>query len=159
MKLLLALVVIGIAVYFVTQRAPAPVERSTNDSEAVDATAATPAPQRKSPRFDERDFELTADNIRDELSRTAEVVREKARVAGERIDDARIVAVIKGKLALDADLSALDVKVSAEDGRVVLDGAVAAPDLIARAVDLALHTDGVHHVQSRLQVSAGGTRE
>jgi hyperosmotically inducible periplasmic protein len=149
MRLLLALVAVGVVVYFITQWVPAPLQRSSGDSGAV---SAAPAPERKSPRMANRERPVAAGSIRDELSRTGEVVRDKARVAGEAIDDARLIAVVKSKLALDSELSALEISVTAHDGRVTLEGMVSSEALIARAVDLALHTDGVHHVQSRLQI-------
>ncbi|MBA4137519.1 MAG: hypothetical protein C0518_09410 [Opitutus sp.] len=148
MRFLLALVVIGVAVYFITQRAPSPVARSTSENHTASATE----PGRESARTTDRP--LTADNLREDLSRTGETLREKARTAGEKIDDARVVAMIKGKFALDRDLSALDIKVTCEDGNVVLLGTVASESLANRAVELAKNTDGVANVQS--QLNSGG---
>jgi hypothetical protein len=151
MRFLLALVVIGVVVYFITQRAPSPLARGTAENRTAPATT---EPRRESPRTTERP--VTADNLREDLSKTGEAVRAKAKAAGEKIDDARVVAMIKGKFALDRDLSALGISVACEDGIVTLAGAVASDSLASRAVDLAQATDGV--VEVRSQLTTGGTR-
>lgn len=98
------------------------------------------------------DWHLTADDIKRDLARTGQVVRSKAAVAGEKIADARIVTVIKSKYVLDRDLSAIDINVDCADGEVTLHGTVASVELIGRATALALDTDGVHNVVSKLTV-------
>lgn len=95
-------------------------------------------------------WKLTPENIKEDLARTGEVVRSKAFAAGERIANARVTAVVKAKYVLDADLSAIDIGVDCRDGEVTLTGTVASPTLIGRAIALALETNGVHHVVSRL---------
>jgi osmotically-inducible protein OsmY len=101
-----------------------------------------------------RQWHLTGDDIRSDLARGGDVVRAKAKVAGATISDARIVAVIKAKYLLDRDLSARDIKVEADAGAVVLSGFAASPELIGKAVALALDTDGVQTVTSRLAVES-----
>lgn len=145
MKLLLALVVIGVAVYFITQRAPSPLARSSAERDASSGTVERP---RSAPRTMEGD--LTAEKLRDDLAKAGDVVREKARAAGEKLDDARIVATIKSKLALDRDLSASAIDVSCVDGRVTLSGTVTSDLLAERAAELARTTEGVVAVDSRL---------
>jgi len=98
------------------------------------------------------DWHLTPDSIQDELAKTGRVVRSKAKVMGERIDDARIIAVIKGKYVVAKDLSALAISVDCRDGDVRLTGSVTSTENIARAVTLALQTGGVHNVVSQLVV-------
>jgi len=98
------------------------------------------------------DWHLTPDEIKADLAKTGEVVRTKAHAAGATIADARIVTVIKAKYVLDRDLSAIDIAVSADSGEVVLAGSVASPELIGRALQLALDTDGVRRVTSKLAV-------
>jgi osmotically-inducible protein OsmY len=97
-----------------------------------------------------RRWHLTSDDIKDDLARTGQVVRANARVAGERISDARILTVIKAKYVLDRDLSARDIAVEVNDGDVALAGTVPSTELIGKAVALALDTDGVRHVAARL---------
>src|SRR5690348_10199096 len=51
------------------------------------------------------DWKLTPDDIKRDLAKGGEIVRDKAAVAGERIADARIVTVVNAKFVLDRDLS------------------------------------------------------
>lgn len=145
MRFLVALLVVGLAVYFIAQRAPAPLGRSTQERQTSLATE--PAPR----RADDRGLELTPEAIRAGLDKTGAVVRERARTLGEHFDDARIVAAIKSKFALDADLDSLGLEVTCEDGRVTLSGSVGSAELAQRAVELARQTEGVRAVDSRIK--------
>jgi hypothetical protein len=102
-----------------------------------------------------REWHLGADDIRADLARSGEVVREKAGAAGGTIADVRILAVIKAKFVLDRDLSARAIGVRVRDGSVVLSGSAPSEAAIGRAAALALDTDGVRSVDSRLAVKAG----
>jgi osmotically-inducible protein OsmY len=99
---------------------------------------------------------IDVDRLKEELARTGRVIREKSRRAGEAIADvtanARISTAIKAKLVEDPGLRALTINVDTTDGVVTLSGTVSSHDEIARAVALALETDGVHKVISTLQV-------
>jgi hypothetical protein len=98
------------------------------------------------------------DSIKDELARTGKVVREKARKAGETIADAatnaRITAEIKAKLIRESSLAAFKINVDTTDGVVTLSGTVSSEAQIAKAMEIALSTDGVHKVTSTLQIKA-----
>ena len=98
------------------------------------------------------DWKLGSENIKEELAKTGQVVRSKAKTAGEFIDDARIVTVIKGKYVMEKDLSVFAINVDCRDGQVQLTGSVSSTDLIGRAVTLALETNGVRNVVSQLVV-------
>ena len=98
------------------------------------------------------DLKLAPKDIKDELAQTGRVVRSKARVVGDRMDDARIVAVIKGKYVVDNNLSALAISVECQEGEVKLTGSATSPENIGRAITLALETSGVHNVVSQLVV-------
>jgi osmotically-inducible protein OsmY len=76
-------------------------------------------------------------------------------VAGEKISDVRILAVIKAKYVLDRDLSARDIAVDVSDGAVTLTGTVPSPEFVGRATALALETDGARSVTARLTVRSG----
>jgi hypothetical protein len=97
-----------------------------------------------------------ADKIKDELARTGRVIREKAKKTGDAIADAtanaRITTTIKSKLVQDSGLAAFKIDVDTTDGVVTLSGNVSSHDEIAKAMNLALETDGVHRVVSTLQV-------
>ena len=103
-----------------------------------------------------RSWHLDRDTITNELARTGRVMREKADAAGKALKDAtadgRVTAAIKAKFVKDPDLSAWDIHVSTTDGVVTLSGTVANPDLIGKAMEEALDTDGAQQVISTLQV-------
>jgi len=103
-----------------------------------------------------RQWNLTPDEIKRDLARARDVVREKGRVLGDKVKaataDATVIAKIKAKYTLDDQLSALAIIVDSRDGHVKLSGKVASVDLIGRAIVLALDTDGVTDVVSSLQV-------
>jgi osmotically-inducible protein OsmY len=105
-----------------------------------------------------RALDLRPDDIKAELARTGQVVRRKAEEAGHAIADAtadaRITTAIKAKLVTSRDLSALDISVNTTAGVVTLSGHVSSPDDIAKAMLLAMQTDGVREVISTLQVQA-----
>jgi hyperosmotically inducible periplasmic protein len=115
--------------------------------------------QRAATVIREKIHELTAEDIKDELSRTGTVVREKARAAGQTVAgaaaNARITASVKAKLVAEPGLPALNINVDTTDGLVTLSGKVESPEQVAKAVKLALDTEGVHKVISTLQVSPG----
>jgi osmotically-inducible protein OsmY len=100
--------------------------------------------------------DLGTDDIKRELDRAGMVVRQKVTKAGEAISDAtadaRITATIKGKLLKEPGLSSLSISVDTTDGLVTLSGTAHSHEEVARAVRLALDTDGVHKVVSTLQV-------
>ena len=97
-----------------------------------------------------KEWHLTPEDIKRELQKGGQIVREKAAVAGGKITDVRIVTVIKSKYVLDRDLSALDIKVDCTDGKVTLSGALASATLVSKAILLAMDTDGVVGVTSNL---------
>jgi osmotically-inducible protein OsmY len=96
-------------------------------------------------------WHLTSDDIKADLAKTGQVVRENTKVAGDHLNDARIVTLIKAKYVLDKDLSALDIHVESQDGLVTLTGTVASAASIGKAVVLALDTSGVHNVTAKLE--------
>lgn len=101
---------------------------------------------------------LSAADVRDELSRTGTIVREKARQVGNAVattaGNASITASIKARLVADLGKAALDINVDTHDGLVTLSGTAASHDVIARAVKTALDTDGVHKVVSTIQLKS-----
>lgn len=105
-----------------------------------------------------QDWHLDREHITNELDKTGRVVRDKTAQAGKAIKDAtadaRVTAAIKAKLVGDRDLSAWDIHVSTTDGVVTLSGKVSSPDLVGKAMELALDTDGAQQVISTLQVKA-----
>jgi hyperosmotically inducible protein len=155
MRFLIALiigVVIGAGVVWIygTNRGH-DTARAAGDQISDGAKSARDAVQDKLKALD-----LRSDDIRDELARTGQVVRRKAREAGNYIADAtadaRVTAAIKAKLLASRDLSALNISVNTTEGIVTMSGTVQAPDDISKAMLLAMETDGVREVVSTLQV-------
>jgi len=103
-----------------------------------------------------RILDLRTNDIKDELTRTGQIIRRKAREAGQAIADAtadaRTTAAIKTKLVASSDLSALNVSVNTTGGIVTLSGTVPSAEAISKAMLLAMETDGVREVISTLQV-------
>jgi osmotically-inducible protein OsmY len=103
-----------------------------------------------------KSWKLDRESISNEMARTGRVIREKTSEAGQAIKDAtadaRVTAAIKTKLVGDRDLSAWDIHVSTTDGVVTLSGTVSSADLIGKAMEVALDTDGARQVISTLQV-------
>jgi hyperosmotically inducible protein len=102
------------------------------------------------------DLNFKTEDIKEELARTGQIVREKAREVGSKVADAtadaRVTGSIKSRLVADPDLSALSISVSTTDRTVTLSGSVRTHDDIKKAMDLALATDGCDKVVSTLQV-------
>lgn len=100
--------------------------------------------------------DIKTEDIRDELHRTGMIVREKTKQAGQAIADAtanaRTTAAIKSRLIAEPGISALSINVDTTDGLVTLSGTAHSEEEIAKAVRIALETDGVHKVISTLQV-------
>ncbi len=99
---------------------------------------------------------IDTEQIKEELAQTGRIVRKKTEEAGQKIADAtadaRITTSIKSKFALDPELSALSISVNTTQGKVTLAGTVSSHDLIKKAINLALQTDGATEVVSTLQV-------
>ena len=103
-----------------------------------------------------RVFDLRPEQVKEDLAKTGQVVRRKARQAGQAIADAtvdaRTTAAIKGKLLANRDLSALSISVNTTAGVVTLSGTVNSPEDISKAMMIAMDTEGVSEVVSTLQV-------
>jgi osmotically-inducible protein OsmY len=131
--------------------APAHPAPSLSDQAREEAKAAKAAVAAKL-----AEWHLTPDEISKDLARSGEIVRTKAEAVGSSIAsstaNARIVTTIKTKYTLDKDLSGRAIAVACENGHVTLSGSASNPTLIAKAVALALDTDGVTQVTAKLVV-------
>lgn len=103
-----------------------------------------------------REWNLDPEQLKRELERGGQVVREKSREMGTRLpedfSDVTIIATIKAKYTLDRELSGWNIIVGCENGHVTLSGKVDSPEHIGRAVVMALDADGVVDVVSSLTV-------
>jgi osmotically-inducible protein OsmY len=103
-----------------------------------------------------RVLDLRTNDIKDELARSGQIVRRKAREAGQALADAtadaRITAAIKTKLLASRDLSGMNISVNTTGGVVTLSGSVSTAEEISKAMLLAMESEGVREVISTLQV-------
>lgn len=103
-----------------------------------------------------RILDLRTNDIKDELARTGQVIRRKARDAGHTIADAtadaRITTAVKAKLIASRELPGLGISVNTTAGIVTLSGFVGSTEQIGKAMLLTMDTDGVREVISTLQV-------
>jgi len=89
-------------------------------------------------------------------------LRAAAATAGARVVDAWIVTKIQSQYAVDDDVSAGRIRVSARDRVVTLNGVVASAGEREQALQIAMNTDGVAGVTDRLasvQPGGAGDRE
>ncbi len=75
--------------------------------------------------------EALGERTREAAAETKKAAVSSTKELGEHIEDAAIVALIKGKYVMDRDLSALAITVDCTNGFVVLKGSVATPELAA----------------------------
>lgn len=146
----------GVTLYLYKDSPPAPSEGevAARTPSLADKARATAADARDSITRKLEEWDLDTDAIKRDLAKGGEIVRSKAKVAGEKITDARIITVIKAKYVVERDLSAMDIRVSCTDGAVTLAGTVPTAEHLGRAVAIALDTDGVHNVVSQITLAA-----
>ena len=105
--------------------------------------------------------DLDPDKIAAELRETGRVVRRKAAVAVDKLDEAtrdtRTGAKIKARYALDPELKGSDIDVDVKDGRVTLSGRASSVEQVAHAIRMALQEENVSEVTSTVQVTASRT--
>ena len=137
------------AYWFLTQGQKKPSVQEVRDSVAAGAEKVKNAVK-------DAVGEIRTDDIKEELGRTGKVVRQKAKNVGEAVasaaENTRTTAAIKAKLIAEPGLSALKISVDTTGGLVTLSGTVSSHEQIAKAMQLALDTDGVREVVSTLQV-------
>lgn len=121
-------------------------------AQAADKTKAAAGNLRDSFAAKLEEWNLTPDEIKSDLVKSGQVVRNKTSAVGSAISDARILSVIKAKFVLDRDLSAMAINVDVTAGEVMLHGNVPSADLIGKAIALTLDTDGVRTVTAKLAV-------
>jgi osmotically-inducible protein OsmY len=96
---------------------------------------------------------VSVDRARDAGAAVGGAVATGANEAGRLLSTAALTAKIKSKMALDDTIEARAIDVdSASGGVVTLSGSVASEAARARALQLAMETEGVTDVIDRLQV-------
>jgi len=152
-------IILGAAGYWFMQqpaaeKAAEQAQRKASEAKKAGADAAADAKRTLAAKLEA--LQLRADEMREELKQTGQVVRRKARdvgaAAADAATDTRITAEVKRKLVADPELSSLTISVNTTNGRVTLSGTVSSPELVGKAILLAMETDGVREVLSTLQV-------
>jgi len=125
--------------------APAPDPRTFSERAAETTTEIKDTLAAKA-----KEWRLTPEDIKREVTQGGQIMREKAGVASDKIADTRIVTVIKAKYVLDRDLTAKDIQVECTNGHVTLTGSLASIELVSKAFYHAMDTEGVVNVTANL---------
>lgn len=101
-------------------------------------------------------WNLNANDIQADLANGNDIVRTKTSEAGAptgNIDKDTLESAVKGHFASDAQVSSLNLDVDAKkDGSVKLSGKAQTADQVGRAIALALDTQGVNKVTSKIKL-------
>jgi len=73
-------------------------------------------------------------------------------------DDTVVKTMVTGKLQADSDLAKASIQAEAKNGAVTLSGSADKPEVVGRAIALALDTQGVTKVTSEIKVSGSSSR-
>jgi len=95
---------------------------------------------------------VTEDDVKKDIVKVGEVVKEKAADAGVVMSDAKILATIKAKFALDRELSSLDIEIKVDHGNVTLSGHISNKALVNKITSLVFDTEGVKQVKAHLSI-------
>jgi osmotically-inducible protein OsmY len=99
-----------------------------------------------------------AEDIKEELSRTGKVIRDKVTGNGPAATNTTVTRVagstLQTRLRADPGLATSTIHVETTNGVVTLTGTVPSHEQIGAAMKLALETEGVQRVVSLLQVSS-----
>ena len=164
-KILLVLPLLGLAVSSCAKKEPVIAKPEPTLAQKTEMAVKNAAEKTKEMAIDVKDavsdklteWKLTPADLKEDLAKGGRIVRSKTASAtakaGAIFDNAKVVTVINAKLVGDSKLSALKINVDADQGVVTLKGTVKSPELIGRAIALALDTDGVTQVVSLLTVA------
>jgi hyperosmotically inducible periplasmic protein len=156
--LFIGLVIGGGAVWFLgTSHGKSAVHSTGDQLESTTKTARDSIQERL------RAWDLRPEDVKEDLAKTGEVIRDRARQATQALADstadARITAAIKRKLLTNKDTSALNISVNTTAGVVTLSGPVGSTDEISKAMVLAMDTEGVRRVISTMQVKPKAAKQ
>ena len=138
--ILLAVLVVGIAAFFLGYRWGSDGSDSADVSDRPAATSGTGGA-------------INTTQAREAGAEVGEAVAKGANEAQRAAADAALTAKIKAKMALDDHVKAARIDVDTAGALVTLSGRVANEGERARAVQLARETDGVASVVDRLTVA------
>lgn len=107
-------------------------------------------------------WKLNASDIQADLDNDREIVRTKDENVGAPVatnDKSVVESMVKGRLEADSDIAALDLNVDADKhGAVTLKGKARTAEEVGRAIALALDTDGVTKVTSKIKLDKDAGR-
>jgi osmotically-inducible protein OsmY len=102
------------------------------------------------------EWKLTPTDIQGDLDNNREIIRTKDNAAGAPTgsNDKKVVeSMVKGRLDSDSDLAALKLDVDADrHGAVKLSGKAHTAEEVGKAIALALDTEGVNKVTSKIKL-------
>jgi hyperosmotically inducible periplasmic protein len=102
------------------------------------------------------EWHLTASDLQADLDNNREIVRTKETAAGAPTassDKSVVESMVKSRLEADSSIAALKLKVDADKGGVVnLKGKAQSAEEVGRAIALALDTEGVTKVTSKIKL-------
>ncbi|HVS53996.1 MAG TPA: BON domain-containing protein [Opitutaceae bacterium] len=102
------------------------------------------------------EWRLNASDIQADLDQNKEIVRTRESAAGAptgSMDKSTIKSSVEGRLAADSDIAALKLDVNAKKGgEVELEGKAHSAEQVGKAIALALDTDGVNKVTSKIKL-------
>jgi osmotically-inducible protein OsmY len=104
------------------------------------------------------EWRLTSDDIKDDLAAGRTIIRTKAGApTGATVDRSDLKTAVLARLRSDSDLSNIPIDVDADrDGQINLDGKANTVDQVGRAMALALATDNVTKVSSKIKIDKQG---
>jgi hypothetical protein len=130
---------------------------ATSDVSAANTTASNSLPAAASATIEERmvEWKLTGDVILEDIKKSARIERTKTSWAGAPtgpMESGIIADIVGAKFRADDEIAPLKFGLMVVNDVVTITGFAASPDQIGRAMALALDTDGVFEVISRIKL-------
>lgn len=107
------------------------------------------------------EWKLDVDDIQADLAADRPIVRTKSTAGAPTgtMDKSTLQTAVEGRIKADSELANLKLDVNAEDnGEIELEGKAQNAQQVARAMGLALDTDGVQKVTSKIDLDDDATR-
>jgi hypothetical protein len=102
------------------------------------------------------EWKLNSSDLQADLDAKRDIVRTKDSAVATptgNVDKKTLKTAVEGKFKADSDLSALKLDVNAKkDGEVELEGKAHSAEQVGKAIALALDTDGVNKVTSKIRL-------
>jgi hypothetical protein len=102
------------------------------------------------------EWKLTADDINADLAAHRDIVRTRDAAAAPtgKMDKSVLKSAVEGRIKADSELAELKLDINSKsDGSIELEGKAQTADQVGKAIALALDTDGVTKVTSKIKLS------